>query len=361
MSDQAEATRSANQNYAMTWTPAGRRKVAVLIACLDREVAKRLLQSLSFDAIQAIMAELRNVGEITYDMQENVLNEFASLIELNDKGGGGAGGPRRGGDDVAKSLLQEAVGNDKANELMGESENRPFAAVAAVNAEDLATILSKEQPAVAAMVLGRLPPKKMATIVSHFDSKLANQVVTRLTCQTQATDNMIVDRIEKTLASKIQSAMHDSNGDGDDRDSGSALKSVVEMFQHLEPAKEEELLEAIREVSEEKAEEVRQLLFTFEDMVSLPDEYVQLVLRQVPMEKLAVALRGAETEVSEKIMKNLSSNARQNLEEEIEFMGKVKRSVVEEEQRNIVAVVRDLEQKGEIELSTSQEDGDEYV
>ena len=120
------------------------------------------------------------------------------------------------------------------------------------------------------------------------------------------------------------------------------------MLQHLERSREQELLAAVHSVSPERAEEVRELMFTFEDLVKLPDHAIQLILRQVTVDKLALALRGAPAAVSEKVFKNMSGNAQENLREEIELMGKVKLADVEGEQRRIIGIVRELEEEGEI-------------
>jgi flagellar motor switch protein FliG len=128
------------------------------------------------------------------------------------------------------------------------------------------------------------------------------------------------------------------------------------MLQHLDRSREEELLGAIRTVSEERAEEVRELMFTFEDLAQLPDEALQLILRSVSLNNLAVALRGAPAALMNKITRNLSSNAKENLQEEIDLLGKVKLSVVEAEQRNIVHIVHDLAEKGEIDYRGSSQE-----
>lgn len=338
------------QRRTANWSSAGRRKVATLIACLDRERSARLLRSLSLEAVQAITAELRTLGEITEEMQQGIFEEFAAHIDSTNS--------MRGGEDVAKALLLEAVGDAKASEIMSYNDRPPFSSLLDADAEDIANILAKEQPTVTATILSHLPSDKMADIINIFEPELCKQVVTRLACQTQGTDSTIIHQIEQALQDKVVAVMHATPDAERERKSG--LKSVAEMFQHMERSKEQELLEAIREVSEEKAETLRDMMFTFEDLVKITDANLQLVLRQVPAEKLAVALRGTPQAVTDKITGNLSANARQNLEEEMEFMGKVKLKVVEEEQRNITAIVREMEEKGEIEIQANQEE-DAYV
>jgi flagellar motor switch protein FliG len=318
-------------------TSPGRRKAAILLASLDRELATRVMQDLSADALRAVAIELRMLGDVTPEMQEKVFDEFADQIE--------AGNRVRGGEDVARRLLVEVVGPERAEEILASwGDERPFSGLCEADSVDLAQILDKEQPAVAAMVLAHLPPHKMAEVINLFQPELAQQVVTRLVCQSQDTDSKVVEQIEKVLLSRVLSVGHRDKT----RDKISGPKRVADMLQHLDRSLEQGLLESIHKVSPEKAEEVRELMFTFEDIVKLPDAAVQLVLRQVSIDKLALALRGVPINVSDKVTRNLSGNARQNLQEEMELMGKVKLAEVEAEQRQIVAVIRALEEAGEI-------------
>jgi flagellar motor switch protein FliG len=314
-----------------------RRKAAILLASMDRELAARIMQELSAEALRMVAIELRMLGEITPEMQEKVFEEFSNQLDYDTK--------VRGGEDVARRLLVEVVGEKRAEEILASwGDERPFSGLCEADPVDLAQILDKEQPAVAAMVLAHLPPHKMAEVLEHFEPELGQQVVTRLACQSQDTDSKVVEQIEKVLLSRVLSVGHRDKT----RDKLSGPKRVADMLQHLERSREQELLAAIQSVSSERAEEVRELMFTFEDLTKLPDDAIQLVLRQVTVDKLALSLRGAPHPVLEKITRNLSSNARQNLQEEIELMGKVKLSEVEAEQRKIVAIVRELEESGEI-------------
>lgn len=323
----------------------GRRKAAILLASLERELAARIMQDLSSEALRAVAIELRMLGDVTPEMQEKVFDEFAEQLERGTR--------VRGGEDVARRLLVEVVGEERAEEILASwGDERPFSGLCEADSVDLAQILDKEQPAVAAMVLAHLPPHKMAEVVSLFQPELARQVVTRLVCQSQDTDSKVVEQIEKVLLSRVLSVGHRDKTRG----KISGPKRVADMLQHLDRSLEQNLLESIQQVSQERAEEVRELMFTFEDIAKLADSAVQMVLRQVSIDKLALALRGVPTNVVDKVSRNLSANARQNLQEEMELMGKVKLAEVEAEQRQIVAVVRALEEAGEINSRSSIEE-----
>lgn len=318
-------------------TSPARRKAAILLASLDRELAARVMHELSAEALRAVAIELRMLGDVTSEMQEKVFDEFAGQIDQGNR--------VRGGEDVARRLLVEVVGEKRAEEILASwGDERPFSGLCEADAVDLAQILDKEQPAVAAMVLAHLPPHKMAEVIGLFEPELGQQVVTRLACQSQDTDTKVVEQIEKVLLSRVLSVGHRDKT----RDKLSGPKRVADMLQHLERSREQELLNAIQKVSPDRAEEVRELMFTFDDIAKLPNEAIQLVLRQVTVDKLALSLRGAPPVVLDRISQNLSSNARQNLSEEIELMGKVKLAEVEAEQRRIIGIVRALEEAGEI-------------
>jgi len=132
------------------------------------------------------------------------------------------------------------------------------------------------------------------------------------------------------------------------------------MFQFIDRDVEESLIETLNEISKETADEVKDLMFTFEDIGALTDQDIQKLLREVPMEKLQVALRGVPQAIFDKITKNLSKRARENLIEEMDLSGKIKRKEVEAEQRSVVAAIRALEAAGEIELSSGGEE-DTYL
>jgi len=318
-------------------TSPSRRKAAILLASMERELAASVMQELSPEGLRMVAIELRMLGEVTPEMQEKVFDEFATHIDQDNR--------VRGGEDVARRLLVEVVGEKRAQEILASwGDERPFSGLCEADAMDLVQILDKEQPAVAAMVLAHLPPHKMAEVVTLFTPELGQQVVTRLACQSQDTDSKVIEQIEKVLLSRVLSVGHRDKT----RDKLSGPKRVADMLQHLERSREQELLAAVNEVSPERADEVRELMFTFEDIVKLPDNAIQLILRQVTVDKLALSLRGAAAPVAEKISRNLSGNARENLREEIELMGKVKLADVEAEQRRFIAIVRELEEEGEI-------------
>jgi flagellar motor switch protein FliG len=275
-----------------------------------------------------------------------VFHEFSGLLQQ--------GAQPRGGPDVARVLLQEAVGDAKAKEALSRNLRQPFSAIVDVPDEDLAVVLGKEQPAVTALVLAYLPPKKTAAIVVHLDPDTRAEVVGRLVNAHNA-DPDTTARIERVFVQKVASLIQKSKG-GERNSSLGGPKFIANVLQHIDRETEEQLLKVIQEISAEKATAVRDLMFTFEDIVRLSDTDMQKVLRGVSMDKLTIALRGAAPPIYNKVANNLSKHAQESLREEMELLGRLKLSQVREEQRNLVNVIRALEAAGEISLNTGQED-----
>ena len=329
------------------------RKIAIILASIDREDAVRIMRMMVPKTVQQVTAEIRALGEITPAMQQHAFDEMHSMIA--------AGINPVGGDDLARSLLEEVVGDeqeaDKLLEKASEDRSHAFSAITRVNGKDLANVLSKEQPSTAAIILAFMPVKKAAEVMSYFDEDFREEIITRL-AQRRNADPAIVSRIEQIFVDKVISLLHTMK-DAEQEFLGGP-NFVADMFQYMDREIQDNLLDSIQNMSKDVAEEVRDLMFTFEDIASLQNSDIQKLLREVPMDKLQIALRGTSEEIFDKITNNLSKRARENLIEEMDLSGKIKKKDVELEQRNIVAAIRALEAAGEIQLSSGGED-DAYV
>jgi len=325
------------------------RKAAILVTSIGKKHATTILSNISAESMQELGAEIKELGDIDPAVQQQVFEEFANMLSK--------GVQPRGGEDVARALLHEVVGEEEAIEILGKPKRMAFSSIVDVESEDLSHILAKEQPSVASMILSFLPPSKTAEVLSFLDDDMKEEVISRLAAGRKA-DPEIVGKIEKIFVDKVIAVIHTTKNKKNDELGGP--RYVADVFQHIERALEDELMEVIQNVAPERAEEIRDLMFTFEDVIKLSDNDLQKVLRQVPMDKLVVALRGVEPKISDPLLRNLSKGAQETLKEESELLGKVKLSDVEAEQRNIVAIIRSLEAAGEIELSTGGDD-DVYV
>jgi flagellar motor switch protein FliG len=271
--------------------------------------------------------------------------------------------PVVGGEDKALILLKEVVGEEKAAELIekakqDEKNRQAFRSLLNIKSSDLANFLSKEQPSTIGIILGFLPSSKVAEILTALDEDLRTEIILRLASPTPAKQD-IVARIEQVFIRNVVSKIASKKGK-DEKDVGGP-KMVAEIIQNLDKELGDQMLGAIQDVSPEIAAEISGQLFTFEDIIKMSDPDVQRLMRDLPMEKLPLALRGVNEALFEKFAKNLSKRAKENLNEEMELMGKVKISEVHAVQKEIVTLIRSLEAAGELSISIVGGEEDQYV
>ena len=325
------------------------RKAAVILATLERSQAVAILQALPSDLVSSIVDEIRSLGSVDPAEQDEAFTELAHRLE----------GPRapRGGDEVAQQLLLEAMGSERASEMLGQQSPSLLDAIERVPIERIADLLKHELPAVTATILAFLPPDKTATILGHLDEKLKQTVVQRLSVQ-RSPQPEVIEHIERVFIERVLSMESDTQSEHPPELGGARF--VADVLKNVDPSTEETLFNAVKEVSDEQASEIRKLMFTFEDVAELQDEDVQKALRQINLEQLVVALRGASDAVAQKLTQNLSKRAQEAMEEEAQMLGKVKRKDAEAQQENIVDLLRQLEADGEITLRSDGAD-DGYV
>ncbi len=329
------------------------RKLAIFFASIPTEKAIEVMKYFKVQTMEALTAEIRSLGSIDQEVQEAVFSEISEKLSQGVQ-------HSSGGDDVAKAILAGVVGEEEAAKMLERAKPKrpkPFSTLTGVGAQDLATILSNEQPATVAIVLSFFPPKKGGEVLSYLDEGMRDEIIVRLAKDSEA-DLDIVERIERMLVEKVSSSI--STNEEEERSNLGGPGFVAELFQGVEKSLEEELMTSLQEDTPELADQVRDLMFTFEDLAKLNDQDIQKVLREVATNQLVIALRGADPEVMSKITSNLSKRARENLEEEMELTGKLKKSEVEAERKAIVAIVRTLEASGELELNATEEE-DVYV
>lgn len=325
-----------------------RQKVAVILTSLDRSQAAAVLKALPPEQVPGIIAEIRTLGPIGPELRDEVFREFIARLER--------GPSALGGDGIALGLLQEAVGVERAQELLAPNHASLPDAVLTIPGSDLAPLLKKEQPAVVATILGFLPPEKSADILRHLEPPMRDAVINRLAVQ-RMPQPAFLRQVETLFMNMIKKLNRSST---DPRLELGGSKYVAEVMQHVDRETEEALFASIAGAAPETAAEIREKMFTFDDITRLSDEDLQRALRSVGLEQLVLALRGVSDAVVEKITRNLSKRAQEALAGEAELLGKVKRKDVEAEQQAFIQVLRELEEAGEISLRPSSDD-DGYV
>jgi flagellar motor switch protein FliG len=256
--------------------------------------------------------------------------------------------------DFAKELLEASLGRERAAEIVGRLNTAfmdvPFGFLSQADPRQVLSFLQDEHPQTIALVLAHIPAIQASLILSGLAADLQADVAHRIAMM-DSTSPDIIRQVEATLERKLSSVLQPM-----DLSSVGGLEPLVDIINRADRATERMILEGLAKRNPELAEEIRSKMFMFEDIVSLDDRSIQLVLRQVETNDLATALKGVREEVRQKVMKNLSERAAENLADEIEMLGPVRLRQVEESQAKIVQAIRTLEESGQIVISRGEDD-----
>ena len=327
----------------------GAQKAAILLLQLGMERSALVLRSLRESEIAEIMAEVARLRNVDPEMAEEVIGEFTTLAET-------AGYVRSGGIEFARSLLEQSLGGQKANEILerlsAQMIDMPFEFLRKADSRQVLSFLQDEHPGTISLVLAYMPPDNAAMVMSALSESLQKEVALRLATM-ERTSPEVIDDIEAVLERKLSSVLAPT-----ELTAAGGVQSLVDIINRADRATERLILEGLEQDNEELADEVRQRMFVFEDIEQLDDRSIQLILRQVDGKDLAVALKGVRAQVKDKITSNMSQRAAANMLEEIELLGPVRLSTVEEAQGSIVRIIRALEESGQLVLTRT---ADEFV
>jgi flagellar motor switch protein FliG len=327
----------------------GLRKAAILLVQLGRDRAAKVLKRLPDAVVEELTAEIVRLKDVSSLESKDVMaSAHAELMEARDV--------TRGGMDLARALLNEGLGSDRADEIMERLGatllEMPFEGMRRADPRQLLTFLADEHPQTIALVLAHLSPQQSAMVLSGLESSVQADVAHRIALMEQASPEVIrlVEReLERRMATVLGPQELSAIG---------GLDPLVAIINRADRTTERMILEGLESLSPELSEQVRARMFIFDDITSLDDKAIQLVLRNVEGAELSLALKGVREEVREKVLRNLSTRAAQNLLEEIDLMGSVRLSQVEEAQAKVVQEIRALEQGGQI---TIMRDGDDEM
>ncbi|HKD36143.1 MAG TPA: flagellar motor switch protein FliG [Pirellulales bacterium] len=319
------------------------RKAAVLLMSLPEDEAAHVLAKLTPKQVEAVTIEIAKLGEISGDEQELVINEFADANPKTLAGG-------KGGLDAAKALVEKALGKNAGNTLDNvrqQIEALPFGFLQKVDSQNLLTFIVDEHPQTIALILSHLPPAQAADIIAGLPSDRQLSVVRRVATMGQ-TNPEIIQEVEKGLEHRMASVMSQQF------EAAGGVPTVAEILNVADRATERALLENLAQEDPDLVEEIRRLMFVFEDMTKFSDKDIQTVLKNVETSQWAMALKGASEDLKQKVLGNMSQRAADMLREEMEYLGPVKLSAVEQMQQQIVDVVRHLEDAGEIAMDAGE-------
>lgn len=327
----------------------GAQKAAVVLMSMGTERAAKVLRTLRETEVTEIMSEVARMNDVSEDVVEAVLNEFAVTASARHHFA-------VGGVDYAKELLEASVGKGKAEEIFSRLSmslvSAPFEFLRKADPRLVLGFIRDEHPQTIALVLAYMPPDSAAMVLGGLPEELQRDVSVRVATMDRTSPD-IVAAVEGSLERRLSSVLQQG-----DLSSVGGVQTLVDLLNRSDRATERLIFEGLENFDEVLADEVRSRMFVFEDILTLDDKAVQQVLRQVDSKDLALALKGVREEVRRKILDNISSRAAENLVEEIEMLGAVRLKAVEDAQGAVVRIIRALEEAGQIVLTRS---GEEFI
>ncbi|GHU01682.1 flagellar motor switch protein FliG [Spirochaetia bacterium] len=324
----------------------GRQKAAVFLVSAGSEVSSEIFKHLKEDEIETLTFEIARLETIEPEQKDSVLQEFQEMMMANQF-------ISSGGIDYARELLEKALGSQKAidiiNRLTSSLQVRPFDFIRRTDPAHLLNFIQQEHPQTIALILAYLEPQKASVILQSLPSEVQSDVARRIATMDR-TSPEVLREVERVLEKKLSSLS------SEDYTTAGGVGSIVEILNLVDRASEKQIVEALEDDDPELAEEIKKRMFVFEDIVMLDDKAIQKVMREVDTADLSKALKSVDAEVQDKIFKNMSKRAGQMLKEDMEFMGPVRLKDVEETQQKIVAIIRKLEDAGEIVVARAGED-----
>jgi len=328
----------------------GLRKAAILLVRMGKEYSTRVMASLNETEVEEISAEIARLGKLEPEVVGDVIDEFYALATTKHAGAGGMA--------YARELLEASLGAERAalilDRLQASMTDMPFNFLSHADPRQLLSYVQHEHPQTIALVLAHIPSALASSILSGLAPDVQSDVAHRIAVMDRTSPD-VIRQVELALQRKLSTVLQP-----DELSTVGGLEPLVDIINRADRTTERLILEALEARSPEIAEEIRRRMFMFEDIVNLDDRSVQLVLRQVEPSDLATALKGVGESVRDKVTGNLSERGRENLLEEIDLMGPVKVKMVEEAQTKIVAVIRALEDSGQIEIQRGGE-ADELI
>ncbi|TDX51934.1 flagellar motor switch protein FliG [Orenia marismortui] len=324
----------------------GKEKAAILLVSLGPDSSAEVFKHLNDDEIEDLTLEIANLDKVSTDVKDQVLDEFHQMCVAYDY-------ISHGGMEYAKEVLEKALGQNKANDIIdrltASLQVRPFDQLRKTDPSQILNFIQNEHPQTIALILAYLDTDQSASILSSLPYDKQTEVAKRIATM-ERTSPDVIKEVERVLEQKLSSLMTN------EYTVAGGIDSIVDILNLSDRATEKKILEDLDEQNPELAEEIRQKMFVFEDITLLTDRDIQILLRQVDTDDLSLALKTVSDEVAEKIFTNQSKRASEMLKEDIEYLGPVRISDVEEAQQKIVNEIRKLEESGEIIINRGGED-----
>jgi flagellar motor switch protein FliG len=329
----------------------GIRKAAILMALAGEDAASEIYRQLPDEDVQQLTQEITELHYISPETANQVLEEYSRLVLTQDY-------VAQGGTEYAKKLLVKAFGEEGARQLLAQVTRTAELSASKLDSlqrsdpQQLARFLESEHPQTIALILAHLDAKQASLLLMRLPESLRGEAMKRLAQLRQFSPEM-AQRISVILNKRLESLGEQS------RRAYAGSRGVADVLNRLEPTAGKNILEAIEKEDPKLALSIRNLMFTFEDFLGVPETGIRELLSQLDKKTLAMALRGASEELKAYIFKSMSSRAVEMLKEDMDVLGPVKSRDVTKAQQEVVTVARRLETEGKLNLAAETED--EYI
>jgi flagellar motor switch protein FliG len=329
----------------------GLRKAAILLVTVGEDLAKEILRLLPEGDVERLTEELADLRGVSPEVSAGVLEEFWQMLETQ-------GFVLHGGLDYASRLLQETFGEDRARDLLAlvrrsqEAAQGNLAKLQRTDPQQLGKLLDAEHPQTIALVLAHLDPRRASQVLENLSEEHKVVSIQRLAEMRQFSPEM-AQKVAHILHRRLENVGEAA------RRSYSGFKAVADLLNRLNADESKKILEAIEEGEPDLALNIRNLMFTFEDLITVPAATIREIVSGVDKRQLALALRGANEELRAQIFKSMSSRAVEMLKEDMEVLGPVRSREVAQAQQEVLNLARRLEAEGKVVLKL--ETGDEML
>ena len=319
----------------------GLSKAAILLVAVGRDRAAQVLKEMPSEQVEEVMRELASLGRVPQELQGAVIEEFYNLSVAADY-------LNEGNLDFARQVLLESMDPKQAERLLGQIQTQvqktPFSFLQRAESENLLTFIQDEHPQTIALILCHLSHHKSSEILAGLPVQKQIEVIKRIANMEQ-TNPEVIREVEKGLESRLSNMLMQS------MEKAGGVPTVAEVLNLVDRATEKSIMEGLESEDPDLVEQIRRLMFVFEDIMLVNDKGIQAVLKEVENDELSVALKTASEDLKNKVFGNMSERAANMIREDMEFMGPVRVSDVEAAQQRIVDIVRRLEESGDVIVS----------
>lgn len=326
----------------------GAEKAAIILLSVDEESAANIFSLMHEEEIKEISHAMSSLGSIKPDIVESVIQEFNSEMSSAVSFVGNV--------ETTEKLLEKVLGKDKVNAIMeeirGPAGKNTWDKLGNVNEDILASYLKNEYPQTVALIMSKINATHAARVLSSLPDEFTFEVIKRMLSM-DAVKKEILDSVEKTLKAEFISTLTKTQ-------KNDTNQLMAEIFNNFDRSNEAKFMGMLEEKLPDHAEKIKNLMFTFDDLIKIGPTGIQALIRSIDKTKLTVALKGASEQVRTLFINNMSQRAAKILVEDMESLGPVRLKDVDEAQSEIVLVAKDMANKGEIIISDDS-GADEFI